>query len=51
MKCTYHWLKEFVEETGNLVGQLQGRITNPFKPYHPGKRGQAIPQNQRYQSE
>lgn len=32
------WLKQLVQQTGDLVGQLQGRITNPCKPYNPGKK-------------
>jgi len=32
------WLKQFAQQTGDLMGQLQGRITNPCKPYHPGKK-------------
>lgn len=33
----YEWLKQLFKKSGELVGQLQGRITNPCKPYHPGK--------------
>jgi glycosyltransferase involved in cell wall biosynthesis len=33
------WLQQFAQLTGELLGQLQGRITNPCKPYHPGKKG------------
>lgn len=33
------WLKQLAQQTGDLTGQLQGRITNPCKPYHPGKKG------------
>lgn len=29
------WLHKFAQQTGDLVGQIQGRITNPSKPYHP----------------
>lgn len=32
-------LEQFAKQTGDLVGQLQGRITNPIKPYQPGKKG------------
>lgn len=32
------WLKRFAQKTGDLAGQIQGRITNPCKPYHPGKK-------------
>lgn len=32
------WLQTFVQQTGNLVGQLQGRMTNPCKPYYPGRK-------------
>lgn len=32
------WLKLFVQNTGDLVGQIQGRITNPCEPYHPGEK-------------
>ena len=32
------WLMQFVQQTGDLVGQIQGRITTPCKPYHPVKR-------------
>ncbi len=31
------WLELFAQHTGDCVGQLHGRITNPCKPYHPGK--------------
>jgi glycosyltransferase involved in cell wall biosynthesis len=34
------WLQQFAQKTGDLVGQLQGRINNPCKPYHPGKKCQ-----------
>lgn len=30
------WLEQFAKQTGDLVGQLQGRITSPIKPYQPG---------------
>ncbi len=31
------WLEQFVMTTGDLAGQFQGRISNPCKPYIPGK--------------
>ena len=31
------WLQQFSEKTGALAGQLQGRIKNPCKPFHPGR--------------
>jgi glycosyltransferase involved in cell wall biosynthesis len=31
------WLNRFAQKTGDLVGQIQGRITNPCEPYHPGE--------------
>ena len=31
------WLMQFARNTGDLVGQIQGRITNPCEPYHPSK--------------
>jgi len=34
------WLQQVARQTGDLVGQFQGRINNPCKPYHPGKKGQ-----------
>ncbi len=30
--------RRFAQQTGDLVGQLQGRITNPCKPYQPGDK-------------
>lgn len=30
------WQNRLAEQTGDLVGQLQGRIANPCKPYQPG---------------
>lgn len=30
-------LSDLVQQTGELVGQIQGRLTNPCKPYCPGK--------------
>ena len=32
------WLKQFAQKTGDLVGQFQGRIKNPCKPYHPSRK-------------
>jgi glycosyltransferase involved in cell wall biosynthesis len=29
------WMEQFVLKTGELVGEIQGRIMNPCKPYHP----------------
>ncbi len=29
------WLEQMAYQTGDLVGQLQGRLTNPCKPYEP----------------
>lgn len=34
----YAWLKSLFSVSGDLVGQLQGRITNPCNPYYPKKR-------------
>ena len=34
------WLTQLAQKTGDLVGQLQGRLTNPCEPYYPRKRGQ-----------
>ncbi len=31
------WLQQFVIKSGELVGQFQGRIASPCKPYVPGK--------------
>lgn len=31
------WSRQFVQQTGDLVGQFQGRIANPCKPYYHGK--------------
>ena len=33
----YEWIKSLFINSGNLVGQLQGRITNPCKPYRSSK--------------
>jgi len=35
------WLRQFTQQSGDLFGQLLGRITNPCKPYYPSKRGKA----------
>jgi len=35
------WLKSLAQQTGELVGQIQGRLTNPCKPYHPNKMNMA----------
>ena len=39
------WLHRFARQTGSLVGQLQGRMTNPCQPYHPRKRGEVGAEN------
>lgn len=31
------WLQQFAERSGDLTGQIQGRLTNPCKPYRPRK--------------
>ncbi|WP_454065151.1 glycosyltransferase family 2 protein [Candidatus Nitrospira salsa] len=31
------WLRRFAQQAGELVGQVQGRLTNPCKPYWPGQ--------------
>jgi len=31
----YVWLTHLAQNTGDLAGQLQGRLTNPCKPYNP----------------
>jgi glycosyltransferase involved in cell wall biosynthesis len=33
------WLVQLAQRTGDVVGQLQGRLTNPCKPYYPLKKG------------
>jgi glycosyltransferase involved in cell wall biosynthesis len=33
-------LTQLAQKTGDLVGQLQGRLTNPCKPYHPRQKSQ-----------
>jgi glycosyltransferase involved in cell wall biosynthesis len=38
------WLKQFVEQTGDVVGQFQGRLLSPCKPYHPSNK--ALDKNQ-----
>lgn len=35
------WLQQFAQTTGDLIGQIHGRLTNPCKSHHPGKRIQA----------
>lgn len=35
------WLKQLTHKTGDLLGKVQGRITNPCEPYHPGKKGRS----------
>lgn len=35
------WLRRFAEQTGDFVGQLQGRLTNPCEPYHPCKKARS----------
>lgn len=35
------WLRSLAQQTGELVGQIQGRLTNPCKPYHPNKTNMA----------
>jgi glycosyltransferase involved in cell wall biosynthesis len=37
------WLGKLAQGTGDMVGQVEGRITNPCKPYRPGRNldGQA----------
>lgn len=37
----YAWLKSLFGVSGDLVGQLQGRIINPCKPYDPVKKGRS----------
>lgn len=32
------WLTLIAQKTGDLVGQFQGRLSNPCKPYHPSKK-------------
>ncbi|MEX2493360.1 MAG: glycosyltransferase family A protein [Nitrospirales bacterium] len=32
-----HWRQSLAQQTGELIGQLQGRLTNPCQPYQPGK--------------
>ena len=32
------WLLEFAQTTGYLMGEIQGRATNPCKPYLPGEK-------------
>jgi GT2 family glycosyltransferase len=32
------WLQQFAQRSGNLMGELQGRIANPCRPYNPGKK-------------
>ena len=34
----HEWVKSFFTNSGDLIGQLQGRMTNPCKPYCPSKR-------------
>ena len=31
------WLYQFIEQTGDVVGQIQGRTNNPLTPYNPSK--------------
>lgn len=32
------WLEKIVQQTGDFVGQFQGRLTNPLQPYQPSRR-------------
>lgn len=32
------WLEKVVEQTGKVVGQYVGRLTNPLQPYKPNRR-------------
>ncbi|HID98219.1 MAG TPA: glycosyltransferase family 2 protein [Thermodesulfobacteriaceae bacterium] len=36
-KKRHDWLLQFARETGTVVGQIHGRLANPFKPYQPGR--------------
>ena len=31
----YSWCRDLAQQTGEVIGQIQGRLFNPCKPYHP----------------
>lgn len=37
------WLERLAQHTGEVVGQIKGRLTNPCAPYCPGTLGTNIP--------
>ncbi len=43
------WLKQFAQQTGDLVGHVQGRITNPCKPYHPHRPAKQPFRNEKHE--
>jgi glycosyltransferase involved in cell wall biosynthesis len=37
-KARAAWIQNFVTQTGEVVGQFQGRLTNPCKSYYPSRK-------------